>query len=244
MFILRLCIILLTLGLSIQSAHAQTITGNACDLATSIAGQGQSEAWRAPPPNCAGVQFLAIRKTASASGIIANVTNPYCIAPTASKSEVELVASALVAYYVTKNPAGVARIATALEDQLGSAIAKGAKKILEDAGLPGFISDAFEKRGPYGNCIKLVAMIPPAAKIKGFRMISASMRAGPIGPCEVDQDCGGWAKFMYHPKVSKGQGYQAVMVDYINWSHNTDQTAILIVFFELPLGAESVLPLI
>ncbi|MBS0339811.1 MAG: hypothetical protein JSS56_04750 [Proteobacteria bacterium] len=111
------------------------------------------------------------------------------------------------------------------------------------------INEAFKSQGgdigrlfsPYAKngalCVPVVAVVPAAAEVIGFRLEAAEAASTTFQVCTAGADCPiGWSKFQRTPQADGNPKMQAVTVIYMNWSHNLDRKARMTVFYKLPKG--------
>ncbi|MBE2241444.1 MAG: hypothetical protein IAE86_01705 [Burkholderiaceae bacterium] len=87
-------------------------------------------------------------------------------------------------------------------------------------------------------CVPLVAVVPVAAEVVGFRLLATDgpngnvmKRCAPAAECPI-----GWSKFQATPVEAKGAAIRTYSTIFMNWSHDRSRQAQMIIFYKLPAG--------
>jgi hypothetical protein len=114
------------------------------------------------------------------------------------------------------------------------------------------VDDYFKKNGggdfgrlfsPYAKngalCAPVVAVIPVNAQYVGYRLLATDAENGWVytGCPSNGQDCAiSWSKFQTVPLVKATEAMKTVNNIFMNWSHDRDRKAKMIVFYRMPSG--------
>ena len=87
-------------------------------------------------------------------------------------------------------------------------------------------------------CAPVAVIVPKDAQVLGYRLMAGEASGG-FGGCAPGADCGiGWSKFQAEPVVQRNEAMQAVTTIFMNWSHNRQRKARMIIFYRMPQGQQ------
>lgn len=111
-----------------------------------------------------------------------------------------------------------------------------AEKLKSQGGDIGRLFSPYAKNGAL--CVPLVAVVPVAAEVVGFRLLATDGPNGNIMKrCSPGADCPiGWSKFQATPVETKGSAIRTYSTIFMNWSHDRTRQAQMVIFYKLPAG--------
>lgn len=216
---MRLTTLFLTLSIAlgaslfISPAEAQIQTLPACQVDP-------------PPANCGQGNMWAVDITVQVpNGAYVHVPDPGCMND--ATGNIQKVLQAAVA---TATPE------LALFSGPISALAAGPVNnyIRNQGGDIGKYFSPYAKNGAL--CAPVAVVVPKDAQVLGYRYLAANS-GGNFAGCSAGVDCSiGWSKFQAEPVFQKNESMQAVTSIFMNWSHDRQRLARMIVFYNMPSG--------
>ncbi|MCW2242217.1 hypothetical protein [Azospirillum canadense] len=201
--------------LAFSVTHVQAETKAACSV-------------DAPPASCAGLFAVDATGSVPATEKLVNTPNPKCgdgrvfdyvgILKDSLAKMVDAKKMADASADLAK--ATVHFLSKEAKDKLGGDIATG-------------IWRNFSEKTNEGNCITLSVIVPNNAEVVGYRIV-AGESGGSMNKCQVGLDCGvGYSRFLREPVAAiEEQGVKSYMTTFMNWAHDRQRDARLVIFFK------------
>lgn len=203
---------LLSLGIT-SAAFAQVRTVPACQIDN-------------PPTNCNSGNMFALEVTVNVpNGAYVHVPDPGCMNDATGDIQRTLQAAMVVGSPSLAMFSGI--LAPVLAGPVGN-------YLRNQGGDIGKYFSPYAKNGAL--CAPVIAVVPVSATVLGYRLLAAEM-SGVFSGCQAGADCSiGWSKFQSEPVVQGNQSMRTATSIFMNWSHNRQRRARVIMFYTLPQG--------
>jgi len=197
-----------------SSAHAQIKTLKACEVENA-------------PPVCNQGNMWAVDVTSPVpNGAYVHVPDPGCMND--ATGDIARVLSAAIAVSVPN--------LALFSGTIGNVIAGPVGDYLKNQG--GDIGKHFSPYAKNGAlCAPVIAVVPKDATVIGYRLYIAE-QGGDFTQCPPGADCIGWSKWQGEPVTQSNEAMQTATAIFMNWSHDRQRRARMIVFYRMPDGKQ------